>query len=338
MKKNSILYVGNDLVKKTNYNTSMAVLTKLLCKEGFYVLKTSKKQNKILRLSDMCFYVLKNIKKVDYILIDTFSTSNFYFAFFTSQIARLFKLKYIPILRGGDLPNRLDNSIKLSKMIFKNSYFNIAPSGYLEYEFNQRGYMTKFIPNILEIDNYIYKERKIISPKILWVRAFKELYNPKLAIKVLSIIKEKYPNAKLCMVGPNNDESFTETQKLVTTLSLDNSVEFTGVLPKEEWHKKAIDFDLFINTTNFDNTPVSVMEAMALGLVVISTNVGGLPYLINNKVDGFLVDKDDEVTMSDVIITLLEHQNHLEIVKNARKKAESFGWNIVKHEWLSILK
>lgn len=334
----TILYIGNNLVKETNYNTSMAVLTKLLSREGFNVLKSSEKQHKVFRLLDMCFAVLKNLNKVDYILIDTFSTTNFYFAFFTSQIARLFNLKYIPILRGGDLPNRLDSTKKLSKMIFDNSYFNIAPSGYLEYEFKQRGYKTKFIPNILETENYIFKQREVLAPKILWVRAFKELYNPKLAIKVLSIVKEKYPNAKLCMVGPNKDESFTQTKDLATTLNLENSVEFTGVLPKEEWHKIAVEFDVFINTTNFDNTPISVMEAMALGLVVVSTNAGGLPYLIDDKVDGFLVNKDDEVAMSAKIITLLEHQNHLEIVKNAKNKVTQFGWNVVKHQWVSILK
>ena len=335
MKKIKVLYIGNNLVKKTNYNTSMAVLSRLLGIEGFFILKSSSKQNKVARIIDMAFAVFLN-RRVNYILIDTFSTSNFYFAFITSQLARVFNIKYIPILRGGNLPHRLDVSKKLSNLIFKNAYKNVAPSGYLQYEFEKRGYKTLFIPNILEIENYTYKERNPLQPKLLWVRAFKHLYNPTLAIEVLKIVKEKYPKAALCMIGPQTDDSYEATQQLAKKYHIEQSVEFTGVLPKEKWHQKSKEYAIFINTTNFDNTPVSVMEAMALGLPVVSTNVGGMPYLIKNNIDGVLVDKENSQQMANMIIQLIE-ENNQEIAKNARKKAKSFGWNVVRTQWLSIL-
>lgn len=331
-----ILYIGNDLVKRTNYNTSMAVLSRLLKDEGYIVTKTSSQTNKLLRLLSMCVAVIKNRSKTDYILIDTFSTSNFYFAFVTSQLARVFRIKYIPILRGGNLPFRISKSVKISNLIFKNSYKNIAPSNYLKSEFEQKGYKTAFIPNILEIENYTFKNTTKLQPNVLWVRAFKELYNPTLAINVLSLLKEKYPKAKLCMVGPGKDASFEASRNLAKELNIIDSVEFTGVLPKEEWHKKAKDFDLFINTTNFDNTPVSVMEAMALGLPVVSTNVGGMPFLINHTIDGILVDKENENQMATAIIKIIE-DNNLSLALQGRKKAESFAWSEVKQKWNQIL-
>ena len=107
MKKFSILYIGNNLVKKTNYATSMDILSSLLKKEGFTIYKSSSKSNKVLRLLDMCFAIFRFRTKVDFVLIDTFSTSNFYFALLTSQLCRLCNLKYFPILRGGNLPDRL---------------------------------------------------------------------------------------------------------------------------------------------------------------------------------------------------------------------------------------
>ena len=67
-------------------------------------------------------------------------------------------------------------------------------------------------------------------------------------------------------------------------------MNFTGKLSKQEWRDLSKDYNVFINTTNFDNTPVSVIEAMALGIPVVSTNVGGLPFLITDKVDGVLVE------------------------------------------------
>lgn len=337
MKKISILYIGNNLTKKTKYNSTLTILSNLLSKEGYNITISSDKQNKLLRLISMCLSVIKLRNKVSYILIDTFSTSNFYYALLTSQIARFFKIKYIPILHGGNLPYRISKNPISSKLIFKNSFKNIAPSFYLKNEFEKHGYKTQFIPNILEIEDYNFIERLNIQPKILWVRAFKEIYNPTLAIKVLNLLKIDFPEAKLCMVGPFVDTSYTNTLEVVKNLKLENSVEFTDVLLKEDWHKKSEEFDIFINTTNFDNTPVSVMEAMALGLPVVSTNVGGLPFLIDNKIDGLLVEKENEILMTSAIQSILNNK-FPDLVFNARKKVEGFSWHNNRQKWLEILK
>ncbi|QNM86275.1 glycosyltransferase family 4 protein [Polaribacter pectinis] len=336
MKKLNILYIGNNLAKKTKYLTTLENLSNQLSKENFNVIISSNKINKVIRLLDMCMSIIKNNNSLDYILIDTYSTTNFYYAFFTSQLSRLFKIKYIPILHGGNLPERIRKSSFLSKKIFENSYKNVAPSNYLKNAFEKEGYSVEYIPNTINIKDYPYKKRKNSKPKLLWVRAFKNIYNPTLAIETLRSLKEAYSEAILCMVGPFSDDSYTETIHLVKKYNLEDSVEFTGVLPKEDWLKKAKDFDIFINTTNFDNTPISVIEAMALGLPVISTNVGGIPFLINDKVDGLLVDKNNEKQMSLAIMAILE-DNYSNLADNARKKVENFDWEIVKHKWLNIL-
>jgi glycosyltransferase involved in cell wall biosynthesis len=314
----------------------MDTLSSLLGLESYTIIKSSSKLNKLIRLLDMCFAVIKHRNRIDYILIDTFSTINFYYAFFTSQIARLFKIKYIPILHGGNLPYRLSRSKNLSNLIFRNSFANVAPSNYLKNEFESKGYKTTFIPNVIEIDDYKYKKREKIMPNLLWVRAFKQLYNPAMAISVLYLVRKEFPMAKLCMIGPLHDNSFNETKALVKKYNLEKSVEFTGVLPKELWHKKSEEYDFFINTTNFDNTPVSVVEAMALGLTVVSTNVGGMPYLLDNCNDGLLVEKDNEHKMAEAIIEVLKSNNQ-QLSKNARIKAENFRWDLVKVQWFKIL-
>jgi len=213
---------------------------------------------------------------------------------------------------------------------------NIAPSGYLKYEFEQMGFKTQLIPNIIPIADYTYKERKKIAPKLLYVRAFAEIYNPTLAIEVLKELKNTYPKAILCMIGPDKDGTLADVQDLISTHGLDKSVEITGVLAQKEWHKKSKAFDIFINTTNIDNTPVSVIEAMALGLPVVSTNVGGLPYLIQHNKDGVLVEKNNPSEMTTEICKILE-ENKYSLAINARKKVENFDWNIVKSKWMKIL-
>jgi len=79
------------------------------------------------------------------------------------------------------------------------------------------------------------------------------------------------------MVGPDKDSSLGEAKDLAKQLGVAESVTFTGVLPKAQWHQLSEKFDIFINTTNIDNMPVSIIEAMALGLPIVSTNAGGLP-------------------------------------------------------------
>ena len=193
MKKSNILYIGNNLVETTNYATSMDILSSLLKLEGFTVNKSSSKSNKILRLLEMCFAVFHYRTKVNYVLIDTYSTSSFYYALVTSQLCRLFRLKYLPILHGGNLPHRLHYNPTLSSLIFNNSFQNIAPSGYLKYEFEIKGYKTLLIPNVIPILNYSFKERKKITPKLLYVRAFAKIYNPTMAIEVLKELKKPIP-------------------------------------------------------------------------------------------------------------------------------------------------
>lgn len=284
----------------------------------------------------MMIAIIINARKVDYILIDTFSTSNFYYAYIASQLSRLLRLKYISVLRGGNLPMRLDKYPYLSKSIFKNSYQNIAPSNYLKYEFEKKGFKVDFIPNILEINEYEFKKRETLKPTILWVRAFKYLYNPKMAIEVLILLKKQYPEAKLCMIGPVKDDSFELVKSMVVENNLTDSVEFTGALSKKEWFKKSEEFDIFINTTNVDNTPVSVMEAMALGLSVVSTNVGGMPFLIDNQLDGLLVEKENPDEMAKTIVKLINNHSQ-DMTMNARKKVESFSWEHLRKQWIKLL-
>lgn len=335
-----ILYIGNDLSQKSNYHSTMATLSSLLESNGFVVYRVSSKVNKILRLLDQLFHVIKYRKIVSYVIIDTFSTSAFYFALLNAMLCRLLNMKYIPILHGGNLPYRLDKNPTLSKLIFKNCYQNVAPSGYLKYEFERRGYSTLFIPNALNIDEYQFKQRNSIQPKLLWVRAFVHLYNPTMAINVLNELLKSYPNAHLCMVGPDKgDGSFQETQNVVKELELEDKVTFTGVLPKEKWHQLSGEYDIFINTTTIDNTPVSIMEAMALGLPIVSTSVGGLPYLIENNTDGILVKNNDIRDMVYQISNLINNSTFSKnLIYNARKKVEEFDGIKVVTKWSEILK
>lgn len=335
---NKILYFGNKLSSKGKNISYIELLSANLEKENFKVYSYSDKENIFLRYIEMVIQFLLKCNKVNIVLIDTYSTLNFWYAITISQLARIFKIKYIPILHGGNLPNRLKKNPFLSNIIFKHAFYNIAPSDYLFEAFHTHGFKnTICIENAIIKENYPFKERQKINPNLLWVRAIDSIYNPKMAIEVLSLLKNDFPDARLTMVGPEKDTKISALQEFAFQKKVD--VTFTGKLSKQEWINIAEAHDIFINTTHFDNTPVSIIEAMCLGLPIVSTNVGGIPKLISNNENGLLVNDNDALEMVNQIKKLLINPTlGKELAQKALIKTATFDWSVVKQKWLEVLK
>ncbi|MGW1455092.1 glycosyltransferase family 4 protein [Salegentibacter agarivorans] len=335
MKK--LLYIGNELEDRGGAPTSIDKLSPLLQNEGFELKTSSSHKNQVLRLSEMLTAIIKNKSWVDYVLIDTYSTRNFWYAVLAAQLCRNLQLDYILILHGGNLPLRLKKNPQLSASLFKNAKMNIAPSRYLFDIFHKAGFTNlKYIPNSIFLKDYPFKLRKVLKPKLLWVRAFAEIYNPILALQVLEELLKEYPEAELCMVGPEKDDSYKECLNYAKKNKL--PVKLTGKLSKSKWIALSEGYDIFLNTTNIDNTPVSLIEAMALGFPIISTNVGGIPYLLQDKKTGLLVPPNDKKSILSTIKGLLQYPNLAEsLSQNARNQSENFDWEIVKKDWKEVL-
>lgn len=335
--KKRILYIGNNLTNPTFTATYISFFSEALKEEGYEVKTASGKDNKILRLTDMLNLIWHNRNQTDLVLIDTYGAQNFYYAYSTAKLCYRLDLPYIPILHGGNLPERLKDSKDLSAELFGNAFVNIAPSHFLHDAFKAEGFdNVQIIPNSIVLRNYPFKERQRFEPRLLWVRRFQERYNPLMALKVYEKLYQKYPGARLCMVGPEKDGSLSRCKKYAKKNNL--PVYFPGKMKKEAWSSLSVDYDFFINTTDVDNTPISVIEAMGLGLPVVSTNVGGMPNLINDHHDGVLVPQNDETAMTQALEELLENQEKTNaIALAARRKVEEFDWEKVKEQWNEVL-
>ncbi|MDT8346686.1 MAG: glycosyltransferase family 4 protein [Flavobacteriaceae bacterium] len=331
-----LLYIGNKLSAAGKTPTSVEVLGALLSEEGYEVIAVSPYRNQLLRLLHMLWSVVRFARTLDWVLIDTYSTRNFYYAWLVAETCQMFKLNYLPILHGGKLPWRLKSNPILCHRMFKKAFVNVAPSGYLYEAFRLHYNNVVCIPNSIDLKLYSFLNKTFEVPRILWVRSFAAIYNPMLAVEAFAEIQSKYPKASLSMVGPDKDGSLKQCQARAHQLGLE--ITFTGKLSKQEWIQYSTGFNICLNTTNYDNTPVSLIEAMALGLVVISTKVGGIPFLIQDKLDGLLVNPDSKGEILQAVELILTDKSlQKKILHNARLKAETMDWNRIKLMWNAVL-
>lgn len=328
-----ILYIGNILSTHGYNQTTIEVLGKKLS-QYVEILCTSDKKIKTLRLLDMIYTIIKYRQKVKLVLIDTYSNQAFFYCFIISLICRLLKAPYIPILHSGDIAS-INHSL-LSKVL-ESSCKIVVPSIYIKDQIPWYQNKIVYIPNFIDLENYVFKLRSTISPKILWVRSFHSRYAPELAVNIICQLKAIYPGIKMSMIGPDKGKR-QNIQKLIEDYNLGNNISLHGKLSKTDWHKYSQSFDLFLNTSQIDNQPVSILEAMALGLPVVSSNVGDIPNMIEHRKEGLLVEAPDVSAYVEAIDALFANLKYAENVSlNARRKAEQYDWDNIKSLWKDLL-
>jgi len=306
---------------------------------GWDVVCTSSKRNRVARLIDMMWTAWQYRKAYSIVLADVFSGPSFVWAEAVCWTLRRAGKPYVLTLHGGNLPAFARRHPRRVTRLLRSAAAVTAPSPYLQQHMRPYRDDVRLLPNPLDLSRYRFALRKNPRPNLVWLRAFQALYNPSLAVKVLASLTPRYPGAHLTMVGPDKgDGSFGNTRQLAVDLGVDDRSAFPGAVAKTEvptWLNRG---DVFLNTTNVDNTPVSVLEAMACGLCVVSTNVGGIPYLLEHERDALLVPPDDPEAMTTAVRRLLADPALAEkLSRNARKKAEQCDWSIVLPQWDAVL-
>ena len=200
----NLLYISNVLGDR-GFTPGIAENLSEKFSEFATVTIVSDKKNQIKRLFEMIYTIYNKYRNLDLVLIDTFSGKSYYFAILSSYVCYFLNLRYILVLRGGNLKNEFLRKKIISKKILFNSYQIISPSVFFERSLSRMQIKTTYIPNYIDIEDYRFEHRKKCTPKLLWVRSFHKVYNPEMAIYVTYELNKIYPNVELCMVGPEKD-------------------------------------------------------------------------------------------------------------------------------------
>ena len=179
----------------------------------------------------------------------------------------------------------------------------IVPSGFLEHVFGKYGVATTVVPNIINLERFSAAPAAAAGPlRVLVARNLEPIYDNETALRAFAIVLAQLPDARLVVAGSGPLRAALE--QLAASLGITASVEFTGRVENAGMAALYRGADLMLNPSTVDNMPNSVLEALASGVVVVSTDVGGVPYLVEDGKTALLVPPRSPQAMADAMLRL----------------------------------
>jgi glycosyltransferase involved in cell wall biosynthesis len=242
--------------------------------------------------------------------------------------------------RGGEADSFFNKSFLWVKPSLSQADAIIVPSGFLEQVFEKRGFSTRIVPNIIDLSRFAARPAAGPStnpgaPHIIVTRNLEPIYDNATALRAFNIIRGVFPAACLTLAGSGPEREALET--LAVTLGVSDTVTFTGSLSNEHITALYRSADIMINPSLADNMPISVLEAMASGVPVVSTSVGGVPYLVEHGKTALLVPARNPEAMAAAVLTLLNDSSKANRIREAgMESVRKYSWENVSDRLLQV--
>jgi glycosyltransferase involved in cell wall biosynthesis len=335
----SALLVGNFLSHLNGRRSVCEGLAERLASRGWTLTTTSPHRSGLLRGADMAWSSWKNRERFRSAYVEVFSGRAFLWAEAVTWVLRRVGCPYVLALHGGNLPSFATRWPGRVRRLLQSAEHVTVPCAFLHDQMRPYRKNLLLMPNAIDLAEYRFRPRTEPRPALVWVRALHRIYNPGMAIRVLAILSRELPGAHLDMLGPDKrDGSWQETRNCAQALGVTAGVRMPGGVPPGEVASWLDRSDIFINTSDIDNTPLSVLEAMACGLCVVTTNSGGMPYLLHHERDALLVPAGDPDAMANAVRRILTEPGLAEwLSRNARRTVEAFDWSIMLPRWEELL-
>jgi glycosyltransferase involved in cell wall biosynthesis len=241
---------------------------------------------------------------------------------------------------GSGKAAREENADQLPKWRVPRSFTEIcnrtlgAPSGYLVEVLRDFSISAQIVPNIVDLSQFHYRLRETLRPHLVCTRGFHPYYGIDVLVHAFAEVKKLYPEAQLDLVGGGQLERGIRV--LVRELDL-SGVNFPGVAARNEIGRVYDKADIFVNASNLDNMPVSVLEAFASGTPVVTTAPEGMRYIVEHEYTGLLSEPGDPSALANNIVRLLrDSELATKLAKNAFAESAKYRWDAVREGWLSV--
>lgn len=284
------------------------------------------------------FYVLNLLREVRrYDVIHIFSASYLSFLIAPTPAILVSKLYGKTILlnyHSGEAEDHLRRWPRSTSSMLNLVNKIVVPSEYLVRVFARFGYEACSIFNIIDLKRFEFRQRMKLRPVFLSNRNLEAHYGVEDLLRAFAFIQREIPEAVLTVVGDGSKRNALEN--LANELQLRNT-NFVGRVEHDEINRHYSAADIYLNASKIDNQPLSILEAFACGLPVVTTDAGGIPDIVTDGITGFLVPVGNYELLAARALDLLADQ---EIAKTMTEQAQAecsrYTWSVVCPQWLDL--
>ncbi len=245
-------------------------------------------------------------------------------------VGKQLKKRLVLTYHGGGGGSFFAKHLRLVRHYLDRTDINIVLSGFLAQVFDRYKLSYTIISNIIDLDESYFRQRETPKPDFICTRAHEPLYNIPCILKAFGRVQAKLPEATLTLVGDGTEHG--RLMQLAKEMNLHN-VNFTGKVDNKEIHTLLDQADIMLSSPTVDNMPVSLLEAMNAGLLVISSRVGGVPYMIKNGSNGLLFESNNHDELAKKMLWTIENQAVAKtLIQQAYRSVNQYRWENVKEK------
>jgi glycosyltransferase involved in cell wall biosynthesis len=277
---------------------------------------------------------LARLARYDVVHVFSASYASFLLAPVPAMLAaRVFNKRVLLHYHSGEAHDHLTNWGSLVHPWLKLADEIVVPSTYLRDVFAAFGYRATVIPNVVDLTVFDYRERRPLRPRLLSTRNLEKYYRIDVILEAFALVQAVCPDATLTIAGYGSEEP---RLRALAAQQTKGGVRFLGKVAPEWMPRLYADSDIYLNASEVDNQPVSILEACASGMPIISTPAGDIPSMVRHGETGLLVPPEAPVAMSRAILdTLNRPERALHMAEQAHDELQRFTWSAVKDKWLS---
>ena len=266
-------------------------------------------------------------------LMHVMANSGWSWHLFAAPAIWIARMRGVPVVvnyRGGEAAAFLARSARVVKVSLRAAQIVAVPSEFLQEVFRAYGVPTEVLPNVVDMARFRAEPRNPgDAPRLVVARNLEAIYDIDTALCAFAMIRQALPGATLYVAGSGPELAHLE--ELAASLGIVDAVTFTGRVDRDGMAALYRRCDVMLNPTRVDNMPNSVLEAMACGLPVVSTRVGGVPYIVRDGVTALLVEPGDHAAMAQAALHLLSDRELAESIATAAfQDVQQYTWTRVR--------
>ena len=278
--------------------------------------------------------LLFEVRKYD--VIHVFSASYFSFVLAPTPailIGKIYGRKVLLNYHSGEAEDHLQRWRRTAIPTIRFVDAVVVPSEYLVRVFGQFGLAAVPIYNVIDTGRFRFRDRVPPRPVFLSNRNLEAHYGVDRVLRAFSIIQKTFPDATLNVVGEGSQRRPLEA--LAQELGLRNTT-FAGRVDPASIVDSYNAADVYLNGSEIDNQPLSLLEAFACGLPIVTTDAGGIPDIVTNGRTGMIVPRGDYRQMAERAMQLLTDASLTRrLVEEGRQECVKYSWKAVRQLWLT---